>query len=237
MDKYDETLNMIFKEFKEKDEKDRQSRNLRKIRTDMEAIEYRNYFDNFYTDVTNNLINSIKSSFGKLPDSPLASTFIDVIDKTMYLEFLDTHLVLPHALIKLLDYQTNSRGRNSDIAKTCNLFALPWVMSALGNAAADKTKREFIKAYSSLINGLKNLNIYEAPFSQSGIETGNFLYWLIYDGNNNELNLNILIDLAEATKGSFSDFKTFIVAYWLIRRIRPNNSVKLFYSNILPIIK
>lgn len=235
MDKYNETLNMIVHQFREKDEKDRKSRGLSKTRSDIESIEYRNNFDAFYTSATNDLINSIKSDFGKLPDSLLASDFIDM-DMTRYHDFLDVHLVLPHALAKLLDYQTNLRGNNADIAKICNLFALTAVTVAAKASSIDMTKIKFVRAYQALLKGLENLNIHKAPFSNIGLITSQFLYWFIYDGNSNEPNLNILVDLAEATKGSFGDFKSSIVAYWLIR-INPNTSVKFFNSSILPNIK
>jgi len=236
MDKYNKNLNMIINQFRENDEKDRKSRGLSKTRSDIEAIEYRNNFDTFYTSITNELINSYKSDFGKLMDHPSASIFINDIDMTRYHDFLDDHLVLPHAIAKLLDYQTNSMKNNFDIGKICNLFALARI-GMNKKLPIDESKERFLRAYQSLVNGFIKLNVVEGLYGNIGIITGTFLYWLIYDCSSNELNLNILVDLAEATKGSFYDFKCFIAGYWEMRRINPVTSVKFFYSDMLPNIK
>jgi hypothetical protein len=240
MDNYNEVLYIAINQYRREDEKDRKSKKLSKTRSDIEAIELRKYFDTFYVNITNQLTNSLRSNFGRLPDSPLASTFINEIDWSRYHDFLDLHLVLLHALVKLLDYQTNSRGNNTDIAKICNLFAFtayPHVMGDSKKFTIDQTKIEFVRAYQALFKGLKYLNILEAPLSKIGVKTSRFLYWFIYDCNIGDLNLNILIDLAEATNGSFDDFKSFMVAYWDIRKTSSNTSVEFFYREILPNIK
>lgn len=238
MSQNDKVLNEIIRRFREDDEKDRKSKGLSKVRSDFEALQYRRQFDDFYSDVTNALSAAIKTNFGRLLDTSLASIFINDIHLTKYHAYLDDYLVLPYALAKLLDYQTNSRGKITDIAKICNLFALANMLGSLKQGTTmDETKYEFVRAFQSLVVGLKNLNIQNAPFSEGGTQIGNFLYWIIYDSSSGELNLNILIDLAEATKGSFGDFKTFLTAYWRIRKASPDTSVKFFYNEILPNIK
>lgn len=236
MSQYDKILNEIIKLFREDDEKDRKSKGLNKIRSDLEAMQYRRQFDDFYANVTNSMSIAIKSNFARLLDSPIASIFVNDIER--HHDFLNDYLVLPHALAKLLDYQTNSRGRNTDIAKICNLLALSGIPRGLEKGVTiDETKAEFARAYLNLITGLKSLNIVNAPFSKDGMTASDFLYWLIYDNSCGELNLNILVELAEATKGSFGDFKSFMVAYWRIRSVSPDTSVKFFYNEILPNIK
>lgn len=233
MSQYDEALNEIIKLFREDDEKDRKSKGLNKIRSDFEALQYRRQFDDFYANVTNSLSIAIKSDLGRLLDSPRASIFANDIER--HHDFLDDYLVLPHALAKLLDYQTNSRGRNTDISKMCNLLALTCIPSGLEkDVTIDETKAAYRRAYLDLIRGLQRLNIATAPFSDDGQITSGFLYWLIYDNSCGELNLNILVELAEATKGSFGDFKSFMVAYWKIRSVSPDTSVQFFYNEILP---
>jgi hypothetical protein len=241
MDTYNELLNRLIEIYTEQDEKDRISRKLNKTRSEIESIEYRNYFDNFYQDVATDITNSITSSISKLPNSPLDllfsrlhSVYSNEIDMTKYHAFLDDHLVMPHAFSKLLDLQTNLGGKSTDMAKLCNILAI----ANIGGFGVKITNDEqFIKSLQHMITGLKNLNIYDAFFSEGGTEAGFFIYWLIYDKNKGELNLKILIDLAEATKGSFSDFKTYIVAYWLTRKGNSSTSIKYFYDDILPNVK
>ena len=120
----------------------------------------------------------------------------------------------------------------------CNLLAISAIPQGLEKGVTiDETKAEFARAYLNLIAGLKSRNIATAPFSDDGQITSDFLYWLIYDNSCGELNLNILVELAEATKGSFGDFRSFMVAYWRIRSVSPDTSVKFFYNEILPNIK
>jgi hypothetical protein len=70
-----------------------------------------------------------------------------------------------------------------------------------------------------------------------GIQSGLFLYWLIYDRKLRTLNLKLLLDLAEATRGSFGDFKTYIVAYWVLKKLNTADSVAMFYGTLLPSIQ
>jgi hypothetical protein len=236
MSQYDKVLNEIIRLFREDDEKDRKSKGLNKIRSDLEGMQYRRQFDDFYSSVINSMGIAIRADFGRLLDSPIASIFVNDVERQH--DFLNDYLVLPHALAKLLDYQTNSRGRNADVGKICNLLALTGIPRGLEKGVTiDETKAEFAKAYLILMTGLKSLNIVNAPFSKDGITTSDFLYWLIYDKSCGELNLNMLIELAEATEGSFGDFKSFIVAYWKIRSVSPDTSVSFFYSEILPNIR
>ena len=65
MSQYDKVLNEIIKLFIEDDEKDRKSKRLNKIRSDLEAMQYRMQFDEFYTNATNSMSNTIKSDFAR----------------------------------------------------------------------------------------------------------------------------------------------------------------------------
>jgi hypothetical protein len=222
MDEYNKLLNTIVDGLRKKDEQDRKSKKLSSVRSDIESILYRNHFDTFYTEITDTIIKP----YGILE---LSAPFVfGEMDINSYHKFLNDHLVLPHAIAKYLDYQTNSRGINTDIAKICNLLAL----LKRASEKPDIGKPKIV----TLFNGLKEFS-FGSAFSQNGMETGFFLYWLLYDDNCRNLNWNILIDLAEATKGSFGDFKNFIFAYWTIRAGSPKESVKFFYEDLLPHIK
>lgn len=236
MNKYDQVLNTIVDVYRKDDEKDRKSKGLSKVRSDFEAIQYRRHFDECYHKATNDLALVIKSGVGELSDSPIASSFAH-IDRINQHDFLNDLFVLPHALTKLLDYQTNSGGKIDDIAKICNLFALTATVHTFDYAGSENTKLEFARAYFKLIASLKSLNIATAPFSDGGMKTTNFLYWLIYDNSSCQLNLDILIHLANATKGSIVAFKIYLSAYWLAKSSDPYTSVKFFYSEILPNVK
>jgi hypothetical protein len=231
MTDYDDLFEAEFRLLIEKDEKERKSKRLNKRRTDFEAIEYRKSFDNFYVGAVNDSINFVKTNLGKIQDSPRASSYSE-IDFLRYHDFLQTGIVVPHALAALIVYKTNSRGEFTDIAKICNLMAI-FNALLLNPSQEPPMVLELGKMIGRLTSGLESLNIHEPFFSNPGIWLGGLLYWLIYDGE--FLNLDMLIDVARGIKGCVYDYRTRIVGYWAAKSI--GKDVQEYHSNTLINIK
>jgi hypothetical protein len=224
MSEYDEKVLLGLKKLIRKDEEDRKSKKLKKSRSDFEAIEYRNYFDSGYKKIIDEYVKSILHDYGTFPNPNSSdSLYVDKIQMLDLHEYLSRVLYLPHVVTKVIDHKTHNGGKYIDIGKICNLYTL--TVSSPGRFGTNTIKNEFARAFSKLFKWLNDNNILEAFFSKRGIETSLFLYWLIYDNDKKIINLNILVELSEAAKGSFSDFKIYVVGLWLLRRINPSKPI------------
>ena len=231
MDQYNNQLNQIYKILIKKDEDDRKSRKLQKSRSDIEAIKYRMDFDEYYKKYSDEIVNSILHEVGTFPNpiSERSDTYYKVGMQNIY-ERLDPILIIPHAIIKVIDFKTQSGGKSTDIGKVCNLYALCDLL-ALGEALKFDIHLECARALQHLIQFFNTNNISDVFFSKRGFETCAFLYWLIYDNDKKILDLNMLIQLSDATKGSFTDFRSYMVGFWLLKNTNPFKTIE--YSSII----
>lgn len=224
MNEYDKNINLVCQTLIKKDEDDRKSKKLQKFRSELEAIEYRDYFDNSYRKISEEFVNSALHDYGAFP-SPNSknSLYLQNIEMNKIHESLSRDLFLPQAISKVIDYKTHNGGKNTDIGKICNLYS---IIGSLGQGLGlDKTKIEFAKAGINLIKWLTDNSIMEVFYNNRGFETQLFIYWLIYDNDNKKLDLNMLIEFSEASKGSFNDFKMYLVALWMLKRIDPFKTI------------
>lgn len=225
MSDYDKKLRSMVNVLKKGDIKNRKKAGLKKKRTDTESITFRKRIDDFYDSTTKKLNSAIDEEINRLPEKETSNIYSNEIHSSRYHEYLEEVLILPHATAKFIDYATNSRGTYLDIAKLCNLFALAQPVST-----DSESTPKYTNAFGRYILGLKELGII-SPVSEVGLRSGDFLYWLIYDENTFSLNLQLLIDIAEKSKGSFGSFKSFIAGYWLVRNTE--NSQEFYYKTVL----
>lgn len=230
MSQYDDEFNQLYSILLKKDEEDRKTKNFSKYRSEMEALEYRIYFNDSYKQIAEAFINSVISDYGTFPSpNEFDNAFIHNIQTGNMHNFLSSHLVLPHATTKILDYKMHNGGLNTDFGKVCNLLTITAIFT--WELRSDKTKSEYAKVYNSFLVWLYQNKILDTFMSPRGVETSCFLYWLIYNNDKKTLNLDIMVDLSEATKGSFTYFTNYMFALWTLRRINPNKT--LDYSAIM----
>lgn len=211
MKNYAKTVNKLFKYAKRKDRKRRKKVGLSKTWNDFESLEYRKKFDEFYVNITNELMNALAKEVGQLPESINDSHYSKEIQKYMYHENLEEVLLVPHAMAKLIDYRTSLGGTYLDIAKLCNLSAYIYPIDTLSFPTP-----KYDMAIASLLIGLKELHLLPL-YSKQGMLSALFFYWLIYDTKSKMLNNKILVDIAEKEKGSFINFKSHLFGYWSYR--------------------
>lgn len=212
------------------DEKARKSNRLRTNRTEKEAIDYRNFVDNWYETVISKFVDSLVIYPKPREDTSLL--FMKT-ESLQYHPVLDYNLILPRAMSTAINTLTIFRGRSDDIGKFCNLFALQGMHFALISETTETGENPKL-AYFHLIKGFKELNIEVLPLSEGGINASSFFHWLIFDYATNVPDVNLLPELARSVKGDVDKFKASIVPYWIARQADPVTSNKFFYENVLP---
>lgn len=229
MGSYERKVDLYFRKLKKADRKSRRKNRLRKVRSDVEAMEYRRKFDEYYDNTIGEFIRVIEEENMGMPNPGPNKAFSETIHTTRYHEYLEERLAVPHALAKFLNYATNSRGQYQDLAKFCNILALT---PAVGQGDNVEYPRSYKEAWYSHVAGLKELGII-THLSEGGMKTGIFIYWLIYDLKTSRINFQLLIDVADKTKGSFGDFKSLLSGLWLLRKSNSEDTMEFYYDTIL----
>jgi hypothetical protein len=216
MSRYDDLVIEVTNKLIKKDEDARKARGINKTRSEVETIKYRTDFDRLYNEFVDKVFTPfhINNTF----PLPLGSDTFEKFDLLGMHPFLDDMLMLPDAISKVINYKTANGGRNTDLAKVLNLYALTMaVFEGLKKNPSFET--QLALAFKDFINRTTQDSIMGAFFSERGMQVRIFIYWLIFDREKRELDLNLLLALADAAKGSFQSFKTALVPIWGLKQL------------------
>jgi hypothetical protein len=168
MEQYEQILAHVVDKLRAEDQRARKSKRLSKERSDIEAMGTRKELDSFYDKVAMDIVGSLKSEVVNLPGLASASLYAEGVHDTRMHEFLDEHLLNPHAIAYFIDYLTGSRGNNLDLAKACNLFALS--VPPVGGVHSERYR----KSLGALLRGLGEFNLVNIATARWGYRAVSF---------------------------------------------------------------